>query len=68
MGYFMFGTMIDLMTSPSTRSSTMVWHHIPAYLAPNAENRIHDFVAPPRQILHFAFRAAIPRPLLVVAR
>jgi hypothetical protein len=52
LGSFMFGTLLTLTTSPSTCSS---------------DNRIHDFVAPPREMVHFIFGAAIPRPLLVVA-
>jgi len=68
LGSFMFGTMLDLTTSPSTCSSATVWHRIPAYLAPDIDNRIHDFVAPPREMVHFIFGAAIPRPLLVAAR
>jgi hypothetical protein len=68
LGSFMFGTMLDLTTSPSAHSSATVWRRIPAYLAPDADNRIYDFVAPPREMVHFAFGAAIPRPLLVAAR
>ena len=34
LGYFMFGTMLDLTMSPSTRANTTVWCRIPAYLAP----------------------------------
>ena len=30
--------------------------------------RIKDFIAPPREMAHFIFGAAIPRPLLVAAR
>jgi hypothetical protein len=26
MGHFMFGTMLDLMTTPSTRSNAIIWH------------------------------------------
>ena len=48
LGYFTFSTTLDLTTSPSTRSSATVWRCIPTYLAPDVENHVHDFVAPPR--------------------
>ena len=60
LGSFMFSTMLNLTTSPTTRSSAAVWHRIPAYLAPDVDNHIHDFIAPPREMAHFIFEAAIP--------
>ena len=42
MGHFMFGTTLNLTTTPSTRTSATIWRHVPAYLAPDADNRIHD--------------------------
>lgn len=68
MGHFMFGTMLDLTTTPSTRSSTTIWRRVPAYVIPNIINRIHDFIALPRDMLRFAIDATIHRPLLVAAR
>jgi hypothetical protein len=47
LGSFMFGTMLDLTTSPSTHLSTTVWRCVPAYLALDIDNCMHDFVAPP---------------------
>jgi hypothetical protein len=67
MGHFMFSTMLDLMPPPSTRSSTMIRRRVPAYIVPNIANRIHDFIAPPREMLHFTIDTTIHRPLLVVA-
>ena len=64
----MFGTTLNLTTTPSTRTSATIWRHVPAYLAPDANNCIHDFVAPAREMLHFTFGAAIPCPFLVAAR
>ena len=60
LGSFMFSTMFDLMTSPTIRSNAMVWRRIPTYLAPDADNSIHDFIAPPREMVHFTFGVAIP--------
>ena len=68
LGHFMLGTMLDLTTTtPSTRSITTIWCHVPTYLTPDADNRIHDFVAPPRDMLHFTFGAAVTRLLLIKA-
>ena len=64
----MFGTTLNLTTTPSTRTSATIWRHVPAYLTPDADNSIHDFIAPPREMLQFTFEAAIPRPFLVTAR
>jgi hypothetical protein len=68
LGNFMFGTMLDLTTTPSTRSSATVWHQVPAYITPSTDNHIHDFIAPPREMLHFTFGAAVTHPLLVATR
>lgn len=68
LGHFMFGTMLDLTMTPSTRSSTTIWHRLPTYITLDADNRIHDFATLPREMLHFTFGAAITRPLLVAAR
>jgi hypothetical protein len=46
-GEFIFGTMLNLTTSPPTRSASMIRCRVFAYLAPDADNRIHDFIAPP---------------------
>jgi hypothetical protein len=68
LGHFMFGSMLDLTTSPSTRYDITIWRRVPAYLVPDADNRIHDLVAPPWDMHHFTLGAAVPRPLLVAAR
>jgi hypothetical protein len=45
----MFGTMLNLVTTPSTL--TMSGRHIPTYPTPDADNHIDDFVAPPTDML-----------------
>jgi hypothetical protein len=46
----------------------MIWCHIPTYITPINDNRINNFIAPPRPMLHFTMAAAVPRPLLVTSR
>lgn len=41
MGNFMFGTMLYLMMTPSTRYSATIWRRVPTYIVPNIANRIH---------------------------
>jgi hypothetical protein len=60
LGHFMFGTMLDLTMTPPTRSSAMIWCRIPTYITPVNDNRVNDFIAPPRPMLHFTMVAAVP--------
>jgi hypothetical protein len=46
----------------------MIWRRIPTYITPVNDNCIHNFIALPRQMLHFTVAAAVPRPLLVTSR
>jgi hypothetical protein len=64
----MFGTMLDLTTSPPSRSNATIWRRVPAYIIPNNDNRLHDFIAPPRDMLDFNLVAAIHRSQLVSTR
>jgi hypothetical protein len=64
LGHFMFVSILDLMTSPSTCYDITIWRCVPTYLVPDTDNRIHDFVGQPRDMHHFTLGAAVPRPLL----
>jgi hypothetical protein len=61
-GHFMFDTMLDLTTSPPSCSNTTIWCRVPAYIIPNGDNRLHDFIAPPRDMLDFNLVVAIHCP------
>jgi hypothetical protein len=68
LGAFIFDSMLDLTTSPATRSATMIWRRLQVYNALDVNNHIHHFIAPPRVMVRFDIPALVPRPLLVVAR
>jgi hypothetical protein len=46
LGAFIFVSMLDLMTLPTTRSAMTIWHRLQVYNAPDVKNHIHRFVAP----------------------
>lgn len=39
MSHFMFGTMLDLTMTPSTRSSATIWRRVPTYKVLDITNR-----------------------------
>jgi hypothetical protein len=41
---------------------------VPNYILPNVDNRIHDFIATPREMLHLSVDVAINCPMLMAAR
>jgi hypothetical protein len=68
LGAFVFGSMLDLATLLATRSATTIWRRLQVYNAPDVNNLIHRFVAPPREMVRFDIPASVPQPLLVAAR
>jgi hypothetical protein len=58
LGAFIFGSMLDLTTSPATRSATTIWRQLQVYNAPN--NHIHHFIAPPRVMVRFDILTLVP--------
>lgn len=45
--HFMFGSTMDLSTSPPTRSSATIWRNAPTYMTTDITNSSHDFITPP---------------------
>ena len=67
-GAFVFGSMLDLMTSPPTCSTMTIWCQVQLSSSIDINNHIHGFITPPRVMLFFSFQASVQCPLLVVAR
>jgi hypothetical protein len=60
LGAFIFGSMLDLTTSLAMRSATTIWRRLQVYNAPDVNNHIHHFAAPPRVMVHFDIPTLVP--------
>jgi hypothetical protein len=67
LGAFVFGSIIDLTTSPPTHLATTIWQRIQASIGPDINKHIRSFIAPPRVMVCFDILALVPHPLLVAA-
>jgi hypothetical protein len=56
----MFGSMLDLMTSPPTHSAWVIWCQVPASISFNVNNHISGFFVPPRVMLCFDIETSVP--------
>lgn len=66
--HFMFGSIIDLSTSPPTSLSATIWRRATTYMTTDITNNSHDFIAPPQAMLQFDIIAAVHRHRLITAR
>jgi hypothetical protein len=48
--YFMFGTMLDLTTTPTTCSNSTIWRRVNTYLLPDMDNHSKNFTMPPKEM------------------
>jgi hypothetical protein len=60
MGAFVFGSMLDLMTSLVTCSAMMICRRVQVSISPDINNHICGLIAPPRAMVRFDISVSVP--------